>query len=148
MRNREEERKILVIRNQQLQKDMEVTENRIEDRILIEQLEEQRDFVRFLKITKNSLKSREERMEIQKELQEELQTLRVINNKLQKKYETVMETEVKLRTELERVEFANDNLNKYWESKVKDCEKEKKILVIRNHELQKELETIKTNVPM
>jgi chromosome segregation ATPase len=86
-------------------------------------------------------------MEIQKKLQEELQTLRVINNKLQKKYETKMGTEVKLRTELERVKFANDNLNKYWESKM-DCEEEKKFFVIRNHEIQKELKATKTNVPM
>jgi hypothetical protein len=54
---------------------------------------------------------------------------------------------VKLQTELERVKFANDNLNKYWKSKM-DCEEEKKILVIRNHEIQKELEAIKTNVPV
>jgi hypothetical protein len=109
------------------------------------ELKEQRDFVRSLKITNNLKKDREERMEIRKKLQEELQTLRVIN-KLQKKYETVIGTEVKLRTELERMKFAN-NLNKYWESKI-DCEEEKKILVIRNQNLQKELETIKTNVPV
>jgi hypothetical protein len=54
---------------------------------------------------------------------------------------------VKLRTELERVKFANDNLNKYWESMV-GCEEEKKILVIQNQELQKEMEATKTNVPV
>jgi novel protein kinase C epsilon type len=84
-------------------------------------------------------------MKIQKQLQEQLQTSRVINRKLQKKYETVMGNKMKLRTELERVKFDKDNQNKYWELKMKNCEEEKKILVIRNQELQKELEAIKTN---
>jgi hypothetical protein len=69
-----------------------------------------------------------------------------MNNRLQKKYETVMGTEVKLRKELKGVKVANDKLKKYWVSKVKDCEKEEKILVIQNQELQKELEAIKMNV--
>jgi serine/threonine protein kinase len=151
MKNCEEEKKILVTRSQELQKDMEETEirHRRDKRILNEQLKEQRNFVRSLKMKNNNLKNDgQERMEIQKKLQEELQTLRVVNNKLQKKCETVMVTEVNLRTELERVKCANDNLNKYWESKVKDCEEEKNILVIRNQELQKELEAIQTNVPV
>jgi len=93
-------------------------------------------------------KDREERMEIQEELQEELRTFRVANNKLKIKCDTVMGTEVELRTELERVRVANRNLNEYWESKMKYCEEEKKILVIRNQELQKELEAAKTNVPV
>jgi hypothetical protein len=42
------------------------------------------------------------------------------------------------------VKAANGNLNKYWQSKTKDCEKEKEILVVRNQELQMELEAIKT----
>jgi len=46
------------------------------------------------------------------------------------------------------VKVASDNLNKYWESKMKDCEKEKKTLVIRNQYIQKELAAIKTNVPV
>jgi hypothetical protein len=41
------------------------------------------------------------------------------------------------------VKVINSNLNKYWEAKMKDCEEEKKILVIWNQELQKELEAIK-----
>jgi hypothetical protein len=49
---------------------------------------------------------------------------------------------VKLRTDLEQVKVANGNFNKYWESKMKDCEKEKKILVIQNKEFQKELEQL------
>jgi hypothetical protein len=56
-------------------------------------------------------------------------------------------TEVKLRTGLKRVKCANDNPHKYRESKMKDCEEEKEIL-IWNQELQKELEAIKTNVPV
>jgi hypothetical protein len=148
MKSCEEEKNILFIRNQELQKDMEVTEIRIEKRReFLWNNSRKRDFVRSLKITNKHLKKdREKKMEIQKKLQEELQTLRVINNKLQKKYETEMGTEVKLRTELERVKFDN-NLNKYWESNM-DCEEEKKFLVIRNHELQKELEATKTNVPV
>ena len=99
-----------------------------------------------LKVTNNILnKDHEEWMNVQKELQEELQTLRGMNNKLQK-CETVMGTEIKLRTELGQVKVANGKLNKYWESKMNDCEEQKKILVIRNQELHKELETIKTNI--
>ena len=55
-----------------------------------------------------------------------------------------LKTSVQL--EQERVKIANDNLKNYWESKMKDWEEEKNILVIRNQELQKELEAIKTNV--
>ena len=55
---------------------------------------------------------------------------------------------MKLRTELERVRVASRNLKEYWESKMKDCEEENKILVIWNQELQKELEAVKTNVPV
>jgi hypothetical protein len=46
------------------------------------------------------------------------------------------------------VRVANRKLNEYWESKMKECEEEKKILVFRNQELQKELEAVKTNVPV
>jgi hypothetical protein len=45
------------------------------------------------------------------------------------------------------VRVASRNLNEYWESKMKDFEEENKILVIRNQELQKELEAVKTNIP-
>jgi serine/threonine protein kinase len=127
-------------------KDMEVIEirHRREKRILTEQMREVRDCVRSLKRKNNNLKKDcEERMTIQKKLEEEVQTLSIMNNKLQKQYETVMGTEMKLRMELERVKVANSNMNKYWEAKMKDCEEEKKVLVIRNQELQKELESIK-----
>jgi novel protein kinase C epsilon type len=53
---------------------------------------------------------------------------------------------VQLRTELERARLANKNLNEYWEWKMEYCEKEKEILLIRNEELQKELEAVNTNV--
>ena len=46
------------------------------------------------------------------------------------------------------MKIVNDKLNKYWESKNKNCAEEKKIHVIRNKELQKELEEIKTNLPL
>ena len=127
-------------------KEMEIMEirHRREKRILMDQFREMRNIVRSLKKENNNLKKDcEERMKIQKQLQEEVQKLSVINNKLQRKYETVMGTEVKLRTELERVKVANGNLNEYWEAKMKDCEEEKKILVIRNRELHKEVEAIK-----
>jgi len=115
----------------------------------MEQIREVKDFVRSLKMQNNNLKKdREERMLIQEKLQEKLRTFRVINNKLQKKCDTVTGTEVKLRTELERVRVASRNLNEYWESKMKDCEEQNKILVIWNQKLQKELETVKTNVPV
>jgi len=90
-------------------------------------------------------KDREERIENQKKLQQELTKLRAINNNVQKKYETVLGTEVRLRTELARVKTANDNLNKYLESKTKACEEENKILTTRNQELQKEMEAMKNN---
>jgi serine/threonine protein kinase len=140
MKNCEKEKEILVIRNHELQKNVVVTEIKYtgEKRILMEQLKEQSDFVQSLKMTNNNLKKdREERKKIQKQLEEELQTYRVINNDLQKKYESVVETEVKLRKELARVKLDNDNQNKNWESRMKNCEEEKEILVIRNHELQK-----------
>ena len=86
-------------------------------------------------------------MEIQKKLHEELQTIGVINNKLQKKYETVMAIEVDMQLELERVQIANDSLNKQWESKMKDWEEEKKILFIENQILPKEMEAVKTKLP-
>jgi hypothetical protein len=66
-------------------------------------------------------------VEIQKKLQEELQTLSVMNKKLKKKYETVMGIEVNLRMELERVKIAN-NINKYSKSEMKDCEETRKSL--------------------
>ena len=110
----------------------------------MDQFREMRNIVRSLKKENNNLKKDcEERMKVQKQLQEEVKKLSVINNKLQRKYETVMGTEVKLRTELERVKVANGNLNEYWEAKMKDCEEEKERLVIRNRELQKEVEAIK-----
>jgi hypothetical protein len=90
-------------------------------------------------MTKNNLKDREGRMKIQKKLQQELQSLRVTNYKLQTTYETVMGTEVKQRKEMEQVKF-DDNQNKYLESKMKSCEEEKNILFIRNQELQKVME--------
>ena len=73
----------------------------------------------------------------------ELETLSVNNKKLQKEYDRVMGTEVKLWMELERVQIGNDCLNKHWVSKMKDWEKEKNILVIRNQELQKEMEALR-----
>ena len=130
------------------EEDVEIIEirHRREKTILMKKIRELKEFVRSLKMKNNNLKKdREERMEIQEKLQEEVQTLRAINNELQKKYETVMGNEVKLRMELERMKIANDKLNKYWESKM-DCEEEKEIPVIRNHEPQRELEAIKTNV--
>jgi len=132
-------------------KDVEIieTRHRREKRILMEKVRELKDFVRSLKMKNNNLKKdSEETMKTQKKLQLEVQKLRVTYNELQKKYVTVLGTEVRLRTELERVRTANDNLNKYWESKTKDYEKEKEILATRNKELQKELEEIKTNVPV
>jgi hypothetical protein len=73
-----------------LQEDKDVLMNeirhRVEKRMLMKHIMELKDFVWSLKLTIYSFKKdREERMEIQKKLQEELQTLRVINNKLQKK---------------------------------------------------------------
>jgi chromosome segregation ATPase len=141
----------LSMRKLQEDKDVEIIEitHGREKRILMEQIRELKDFVGSLKMENNNLKKdRKERMQIQEKLPEELRTFRVINNKLQKKCDTVTATEVKLRTELERVRVASRNLNEYWESKMKDCEEENKILVIRNQELQKELETVKTNVPV
>ena len=57
-----------------------------------------------------------------------------------------MGTEVKLWTELEQVQIGNDSLSKHWDSKMKDWEQEKNILVIRNQDLQKEMEAIKASV--
>ena len=122
-------------------KDLEMNEitHTVEKRMLTKHIMELKDFVLSMKLTINDLKNHEERMEIQKKLREELQTIRVINNKLQMKYETVIGIEVDLRTELERVKTANDKLNKYWKSALKGCEEEKEILVTRIKELQKEL---------
>jgi len=69
-------------------KDVEIIEirHRREKRILMEQMRELKGFVRSLKKTNNNFKKdHEERTEILKKLQTELQKLRVINNKLQKK---------------------------------------------------------------
>ena len=140
----------LSMRKLQEDKDVEIIEIRHgrEKRTLMEKIRELKDFVRSLKMANNNLKKdRAERMQIQEELQEELRTFKVANNELKIKCDTVMGTEVELRTELERVRVANRNLNEYWELKMKYCEEEKKILVIRNQELQKELEAAKTNVP-
>jgi hypothetical protein len=75
--------------------DMEIIEmgHRREKRILMDQIREQRDFVRSLKITNKKLKKgREESMKIQNNLQEQVQMLSDMNNKLQKMYETAMGT--------------------------------------------------------
>jgi hypothetical protein len=44
------------------------------------------------------------------------------------------------------VQIGNDSLSKHWDSKMKDWEQEKNILVIRNQDLQKEMEAIKTSL--
>jgi len=141
----------LAVKKRQENKEVEIIEirHRREERILMKQVREMKEFVRSLKTTNNDLKKdREERTEIQKKLQEELQTLSVINNILQNKCDTETGTEVKLRTKLERVKIANDNLNTYRDLEMKDCEEEKEMLLIRNQELQKELAAIKTNLPV
>jgi novel protein kinase C epsilon type len=46
--------------------------------------------------------------------------------------------------ELEQAKIAKVNPNKYWDSKI-DCEEGNEILFIRNQEVEKELETIKTS---
>jgi hypothetical protein len=137
----------LSMRKLQEDKDMEIIEIRYgsEKRILTGKIRELKDFVRSLKIANNNLKKdREER----KQIEEELRTFRDANNKLKIMCDTVTATEVKLRTELERVRVDNRNLNEYLESRMKVCAEEKKILVIRNQELEKELEAVKTNVPL
>jgi hypothetical protein len=61
-----------------MDKDVEIIEiwHRREKRILMEQIRELKDFVGSLKMANNYLrKDREERMEIQKELQEEIRTI-------------------------------------------------------------------------
>ena len=121
----------------------ELIRHRREKGILMEQIRELRDSVRPLKVTNNYLKKdREEKMKVQKKLQEEIQTLRVMNINYRKNYDKVTETVLKLRTELGRLKVGVDNLNEYWELKIKNCEQEKKIPVIRNQELQKEPEGI------
>jgi serine/threonine protein kinase len=149
MKDSEEKKKILVIRNRKLHKELDMTKNRHtrETRNLTEEISKLKDLVCSLKMTNNNLKKdRDERMEIQKQQQEEIQTLSAFNNELQETYDTVKETEVKVQTDLERLKVANDNLNKYWEWKMKDSEEKKKILEIRNRELENELESIKTKV--
>ena len=142
-----EEKRALEEENQKLKGDVQqIIENRLrrEKAVLMEQITELRDSVRSLKVTNNYLKKeREVRMEVQKKLQEELKTLRIMNNKFQMKCDNLMAKEMYLQTELERLKLAIDNLNENWELEIKNCEQEKKILVIRNQELQKELEAIK-----
>jgi serine/threonine protein kinase len=136
----------ITMKKLQEDKDTEIIKikHRREKGFLMEEIRDLRNFVKSLKVTNtNWKKDCEERMKVQKELQEELQTLRVMKNKLQKKCDELMGTEMKLRTELGRVKDGNHNLNNYWEMEMKDCEEEKKILVLRNQELQKELEAIK-----
>jgi serine/threonine protein kinase len=104
---------------------------------------ELQDFALCLKQTVTNLeKDRGERIEIHNKQQEELQAVRVKNNKLQNKCVTVIEIEVDLRLELERAKIINDKLNEYWKLAMKDCEEEKEILVTRNKELQIELEKL------
>jgi hypothetical protein len=141
----------LSMRKLQEDKDVAIIEIRHgrEKMFLMEKIRELKAFVRSLKMANNNLKKDgEERLQIQEELREEIRTFRVANNELKKECGTVTETKVKLRMELERMRFANRNLNKYWESRMKCCEEEKKILVIQNQELQKELEAVKTTVPV
>jgi hypothetical protein len=136
-------------RNLQKDRDVEIIEIRHgrEKRILMEEIRQLQASVGVLKMENNNLKKdREERMKIQEDLKEELQTFRILNNQLQQMCDKVTGTEVQLRTELERARLANKNLNEYWEWKMEYCEKEKEILLIRNQELQKELEAVNTNV--
>jgi hypothetical protein len=51
-----------------------------------------------------------------------------------------------LKRELNAVKVANNKLKKHLESKMKDHEKEKEILLNRNQELQNELKAIKVSV--
>jgi hypothetical protein len=75
------------MRKLQEDKDVEIIEIRHEreKRILMEQIRELKDFVGSMKMENNNFKKdRKERIEIQEELQEEIQTFRVINKELKK----------------------------------------------------------------
>ena len=52
-----------------------------------------------------------------------------------------------MQRKLQHVKVTSDNPIKYWECKMKVWEDEKKILVNKNQELQKELEEIKASIP-
>jgi hypothetical protein len=139
------------VRKLQEDKDTEIMEirNKREKRILVEKIRQLKDIVRSLEMQNNNFKKdRAERMEVQEELEEELRTFRIINKELKKECDRVTGIEMELRTELERVRVANRNLNECFESKMKDCEEEKNILVIRNQEIPKKLQAVKTNVPV
>ena len=134
--------------------EMKVITLGVEKAMPMKHITELKDFVLSLEQTINNFKKdREERMEIQKKLQEGLQTLRIINNELEKNCETLKDCDeekeilvmrnMDLQKEVEQLKFANDNTNKYWESKVKDCEEEKNILLIWNQELRKEMKALK-----
>jgi serine/threonine protein kinase len=141
MKDYEEHKEILLIRNQELQVALEATKTNLQ--LELEQLK-----IANENINKCWEKDREERSEMQNNLQKELEKLTVLNNIVQKKYEAVLSSEMSLRTEVVRLKTANDNLHEYWESHMKNCEEEKNILIIHNQELQKELQAMKTNVPV
>lgn len=101
-------------------------------------------------VTFNELeKECQESKKIQKKLQENLQTLMIMNNQLEKtlkdcdkEKEILVMRNMDLQKELEQLKITNDNNNKYWESKIKHCEEEKNTLLICNQELRKEIKAV------
>jgi len=136
-------------------KDPEINEIRlaVEDTVHMKHIMEVKDFVLSLKLKISNLKKDcQESKELQKKLQEKLQALRIINNELEKKYETLKDCDeekeilvmwnLDLQKEVEQLKIANNNNNKYWETKMKDCEEEKNALLICNEELRKEMKAV------
>ena len=128
--------------------DLKINEIRhtVEKRMLMKHITKLKDFVRSLKLKITNLKKdREERMKIQKKQEEELQTLRIINNEVEQECAAAIRIGVDLRLELQRTKIANEKRNKLWKSLMKNCEEENEILVMRNKELQKEVASMKIN---
>ena len=131
MKDCEEEKEILVFRNQELQRELA----EIKTNLPVE--------LQRLKIAKDNLNNHwESKM---KELEQENKILVIANQQLQ---EELQEMKTILPVELQRLKIAKDNLNNHWESKMKELEQENKIVVIANQQLQKELVEIKTNLPV
>jgi serine/threonine protein kinase len=130
-------------------KDLEIDEIRlaVED---TKHITEVNDFVLSFKVTFNKLKKDcQGSKKIQKKLQENLQTLKNMNNQLEKtlkdcdkEKEILVMRNMALQKELEQMKITNDNTNKYWESKMKYCEEEKNTFLICNQELRKEIKAV------
>ena len=139
----EEEKEESTLKPNFMHLEMHEIRPRVDNTVVMKQIRELQDFVLYLKDTVTNLESdRGERMEIQKKQEEELEELGVKNNELQNKCVTMVEIKADLIKKLDRARITKNRLNKNWKLAMKNCNDEKEILVMRNKELQNELEQL------